>query len=290
VKFLSEFRNPDNPLDPDSGLPVLTRHLLALAIEFPGLWNLGPGAGPDDVRAAPQRLLQRFPLPPLLRKSFVRVFHALEKADPINIVWGNTLAELTRAVEVHPEGTLLYYRSAALFARAALRFGEARKAGFEEARVAYREAAAAPSLLPIRRPALLNAAAAEGFLYSFDRDPGRRRRIAEDLRGLLAEDLNQVPYKPGLAVRLAVAAQELAVARLFLDNWQRQAPEDPEAQYYRAYTEFHAGAYGPAVAAAGKVIPKKPGDTKAVEKLREEAGKIKEDALRKLKEQAPDRR
>jgi tetratricopeptide (TPR) repeat protein len=289
VKLFSEFRNPNNPLDPDTGLPVLTRHLVALAVEFPGLWDLGPGAGPDEVIAAHRRLIAGFPLPPLLRKSYVRVLHALVKlgkgGDPL---FADALEDLNQAVKVHPEGTLLHLRSLVLFGRAGSSIGEARRAaGFEEARKAFLDAADAPALLPVRSPALFFAALTDFYMYSFDKDPGRRDRITATLRRMLAAEPDRVPlFKPGFAVNLANAVEAFDLARLFLTNWQRRDPDNVDALSYRALTESNANNPVGALEAAEKVLKKTLADKKEDQTVRNAAEMIKKQAEKQIREQA----
>ncbi len=289
VQFLSEFRNPDNPVDPETGIPILTRHLMALAVEFPGLWNLKPGAGPNEVIVAHQDILPSFPLPPLLRKSYVRVLLALANLSSNEVVAlldGEAIEDLNRAVKVHPEGTLLYVRSLVLFARAMFRFGQARKVAIEEAREAAQAAADAPALLPIRQSALLNAALLDGFSYSLDKDPVRRRRIAETLRKMVAAEPNRVPFKPGPAINLATGIEEYNLARLLLDTWQRQAPDNTEALYYRVLVEWRAKSYGTAIEAADILLQQPPGNNKELLKMREEAKKLRKQAQEQWQEHA----
>jgi tetratricopeptide (TPR) repeat protein len=274
MKLLAEFRNPENPLDLELGLPDLGKQMANLGVEFPGFWQLGPGNGPDDVSAAQNSLFQSFPLPPLLRKSFVEVLITL--SEVVLHDQGKHIKELTRAVEVHPEGTLLYIRAKALFGMGELFWEESRKGNLQAART--------PALFPIRKPALLDAAVIDAAYPRTKPDPARQQRVAENLRAMVAEAPNGVPYKPGLAVNVASAVQEYDIARLWVYNWQRQAPNDPEGQLWRAVVDFRAQAYGCAMEAAEKVL-QQPGDTERLRQLRDKAGKIKQDAGAKLKEQ-----
>jgi predicted Ser/Thr protein kinase/tetratricopeptide (TPR) repeat protein len=280
VELLAEFRNPDH-FGPDTGLPNLGGHgdLAARAVGIPGVGRLRPGDGWDKLLAAFSGVVPRFPLPPLLRKSFVRGLTGLVGVaiDGAGRVRGTGPEELTRAVQAHPEGTLLYFRAKVLLAAHR----------FEEASRAAREAAAAPALLPVRQPALLDAAVSDAMGYVADKDPARRRRIVEDLRGLLAEDLKGVsPYQRGMAVHLAFSVKEYNLARVLLDNWRRVAPNDPAIGYYRVKIEFLAEAYGAAVEAAEEFLRQKPADTEKFRRFRAEAGKLKKQAEAKLREQA----
>jgi predicted Ser/Thr protein kinase len=305
VKLFSEFQNPANRIDPVTGLPDLTHHFTKVAFALPGFWYFKPAIKKDEIPAAFKGYLQTFPLHPLLRQSFVRTL----------VAWGGDVLspkgidELTKACAVHPEGTLLYIRAIVLFG--ALRFAEAEKAALL--------AAETPALLPIRRQALFTAATVEGAFYAlFARTPGRRQKIIDILRDMLAMEPPVVLYRPEVSVSLALAVGEVDLARQILDQWessgkptkalgvlfaqtqpvalatwstyylsvplQRQFPEDTGALYGRAQTEMVAGAFVRAVEAADRILQQEARN-EAMVKLQKQASDIKRIAIRKLREQ-----
>ncbi len=124
---------------------------------------------------------------------------------------------MTQAVEVNPEGTLKYLRVSLLLM--VERYAEAESAALE--------AADTPALFPIRRQALLCAALAQGMRYLHRPDPALRSRIAENLRKMLTAEPTRLVFRPDLAVTLALGVEEFHLARMFLDDWQRQDPGHP---------------------------------------------------------------
>jgi tetratricopeptide (TPR) repeat protein len=291
VRVCCELRNPANKPDPETGLPNLTKHLAILAGWFPRLWRV-PLDVAVDGGALPARptLGELMPLPQQLYAGFGGVSRALlrlEKAGKFPALDVGALDELERAVRAHPEGTLLYLR--ALVFMAGMRFEDAREAALE--------AADAPALLlPVRQSALLTTALADVYGYTQDKSPTRRRRIVEALRRLRDAAPDGVPFNPSLAVRLAGTFEEHPVGRLVLDNWQKQAPNDPQAQYYRAWAELKAKNYGAAIEAADRLLRQPPDEGAAAPKLRQDVEKLKKEAIEELKKQArcymdgPDRR
>ena len=254
----------------------------------------------DIISTLHQSLFPNVPLPSRLRKGFLPVLGAWKdavkggQAAP-QLIGDWTIAELDRAVTVHPEGTVLYMRALTLFARQ--RFAEAEKTALE--------AADAPALVPVRRHALLIAAGSEVMRYSSERKPTLLdcgpsavgllgstqaqgplvaaaalvcvapnqvlvRRAVENLRAMLALGPIRAQFQRVIAVNLAILAQEYSLARQLLDDWERQAPDDPVALSFRAQTELRAGAFGPALKAAEKVLKHKPSDP-AMLQLRQQA-------------------
>jgi hypothetical protein len=265
ARLLAELRNPANRPDPVTGLPDLRRHLAFLAPVLPRLWQVPAGVGPNEVLAAHRSLFQTIPLPPQLRKGLLSVLQALGKVS--KDAPGQGLAEIQRAADLHPEGTILYLRAATLFG--SLRFAAAEKAALA--------AADTPALLPVRRHALLMAVAAEGFGYTLRKDPALLRKGVKNLREVLALGPLPTPFQNNLAVSLALLAREYSLARQLLDDWDRQTPGHLQVLHFRAKTEQAAGAYGPALEAAEKVLRQKPGDV--------QMRRVKKEAVKKLLEQ-----
>jgi predicted Ser/Thr protein kinase len=263
ARFLAEFQNPANPPNTMTGLPDLTEHLKALAPAFPHLKRGGDGADSEDLIAALQGFFPDAPLPPRLRKGFAPVLDAWwgaiqaggdeagEVGEEERASLRRAVGNLDRAVAVHPEGTVIFMRALMLFALQ--RFAEAD----QEAR----KAAETPALLPVRRHALLIAAAAEVQLFLRDRkDPALFRQATDNMRRMLALGPLRDPSHRNIAVGVALQTQDYSLARQLLDDWERQDPNDASAQYYRALTELQGGAYGPALAAAEKALAHRPND------------------------------
>jgi hypothetical protein len=104
---------------------------------------------------------------------------------------------------------------------------------YSEAEKTALDAAEAPAWFPIRRQALFCAALSEGMLYNASRDPALRPKIAESLRKMYFVEPGGTLLKPQLAVNLAITVDELNLARLLLDDWQRQEPGNPQVQQFR---------------------------------------------------------
>jgi serine/threonine protein kinase len=310
VTFLSELRNPDNPPHPQTGLAHLGRQLSALKQALARLGGDRAGAG-DIISALHQTLFPNVPLPSRLRAGFLPVLGAWE--DAVNAgqaaprIPDQWTAELGRAVLIHPEGTVLYMWALTLFG--GQRFVEAEKAALE--------AAEAPALVPVRRHALLIAAGSEVMRLTQERkqtllDGGTSvvgllgstqgqgpllaatavvcvrtelpnhvlvRRAVKNLRAMRA--LGPIPaqqFQRVIAVELAILAQEYSLARQLLDDWEQQAPDDPVAWSFRAKTELRAGACGPALKAAEKVLKHNPSDPAML--------RLRQDAIDMMKKQA----
>jgi tetratricopeptide (TPR) repeat protein len=285
--FLAELRKPVHRSDPILGLPDLFRHWEtvqpALRHLWPALAGFAPGSG--------YPLFSR--LPPRLRKSLEVIPAMLMMVAPMLMMVArnheNTpkvpkqiVESITRVVEVHPEGTMVYVQALALWG--ADQWQEADQTAFR--------AVETPALVSIRRPAFSVAAASKAMLHSmFKKNTAMPLRVIEALFvpshpaffaaaladvtseqtllfpaiGNLRETLTlgpHCPLIPEIAVRLAILASEYNLARQLLDDWEREA--DPETRLMimglRAETELKAGAYGPALKAAEEYLRRKPDD------------------------------
>jgi tetratricopeptide (TPR) repeat protein len=318
AKFLTGFQDPGAHPDFNTGLPDLTRHLEVLAPAFPRLGPVPPpnpsdqlmalsnrlfpnlvprqsrlpNASPDDVMAAFQGLMPNVPLPPRLRRGFAPVLRAWGKAvigggDEFIADWSKDIAEQRRAVTVHPEGTIMYVCALRLFA----------SARWTESEALCREAADASALFPVRRHALVMAAASRAQDYvatvPFARaasnvgltvspaglgpfaaactlvaaanvgavkDPDALRPAVEDLRAVLALGPLRIPIQRMLAVNVAMQVKEYNLARQLLDDWLRQEPDEPLALSTLALVELWAGAPGQALKVAERGLRLRPKD------------------------------
>jgi serine/threonine protein kinase len=259
--LLAEFRDPANPIDPLSGLPILAGRQPALAPLVFGFWQ--------------GRLGTDFPIPPLVRKSLYAVMRAVVNAGG----FGNNVKkdariidELERATSIHPEGTIIYFHALTLLA--ANRFQDA-------SRVA-RKAAVTPALLPIHRQAHCIAALAGVRGYLVKQDPALRQELADDLRQMLAAGPLSEPYQVEFTIQLAWGIKEYDIARQLVAEWAKQAPRSPLVKEYRVGTEINAGAYGVAYELATQYLLENSSDrmrallAEASEKLQAQARRLQE--------------
>ncbi len=263
--LLMRLRDPANKMDPLLGAPDLS-DLVGPVLNrvLPHLWHFVPGAflfrappRQQDAVAVFRGMLGVLPLPPVLRqKLFPTLFAIMGSSNT------SAIDRYKQALEVYPEGTLRF--RLALLLLSTWKWDEAERHALEAART--------PALFPIRRPALLCAALAAGMLYGRKKDPCLLPRIVEPLHQMRAVEPRSTLYQPELAVLLAKAAKEINLARLLLDDWQRQQPGNLAALRQRAEVEFEAEAYGPAVKAAEQVLRKEPGNAR-MRKIRDQAAR-----------------
>src|SRR5262249_33799834 len=155
------------------------------------------------------------------------------------------------ATEVYPEGLLFYILGVQL----------ANAGRLADAEQAFLKAAEGPSFVPVRRVALYGAVFCEWQLAgSGSGDDGM-------LRGQAPESARK-PGSPGglqvhearLVARLANDAGATDLARWVIGEWGRQAPDDPLLPRMRMVAEYNAGAFGPAIKAADRVLARDPRD------------------------------
>jgi serine/threonine protein kinase len=253
AKVFGDLRLPDNEPDSLTGLPRLQKHLTALQPALKRLWPTSTSAAAQGQQPPSPTLLQFFPKPPLLRKGLIPALRALGlamEAPQWLIVNNSVMGELTQAVKVHPEGTLMYLR-------ALIFFGGFR---FPDAASAAADAAKSSAVLPIRKEAYFLAAAAESYLYTQSKDPSVIRKAADHLRASLAlGPLRDNPHRT-IGANIALAAGDIALTRQLLEEWERISPDDLTALYLRAMTETRAGAHATALEAANRYLKLKPKD------------------------------
>jgi hypothetical protein len=119
--------------------------------------------------------------------------------------------------------------------------------------------------------------------------PGRR--ALDNVRTLAAWGGIR-PDQAYYLAHVAIEMNELDLARGIIADWERQAPQDLQALRKRVTVELKAGACGRAVraadqllAAADAVLARKPGD-KAALASRQQALKLRNEAIRQLRNQA----
>jgi tetratricopeptide (TPR) repeat protein len=276
VELLAELRGMEGVAGADPGadlLPALSKVLAKAVLMAQG--QRDPAA--DDPTRATSGLL--LPIPPVLFKAF-RPIPPLMWMLPLRNYAGVSRV-LAEVVHIHPDG--LGYLALGAFLAAQDRLVEAEQA--------FLTAAANPSLIPVRRAALMGAVNCEWLLaVGVQLAPEARKRNqvfggCGQLGAVLAlAPAGPVPVLPALylkpeppsaralrsvrqmvalggirpdqASRLAHVAIETGqydLARWIVADWERQAPDDLEALRKRARVELKAGAYGRAIEAAERL-------------------------------------
>jgi Flp pilus assembly protein TadD len=146
---------------------------------------------------------------------------------------------MERFAEAHPDGFLYLWIGA-------LRANEDTHDGWARAEQAFLRAAAAPALVPVRRPALFGAAAAGQFLHDdapAAERPARRRQVLDRIAAVL--DLGPLAEQGHILTQIAlnVGAPPELRWRAFR-AWEAAAPADPRLPRFRAKLLFEDGAYG----------------------------------------------
>jgi serine/threonine protein kinase/Flp pilus assembly protein TadD len=247
--------------EPNNSLPLIWARLLPLiASTSADVRALKSGTGGGLL----------LPVPPAL----TRVLREAAATMPGVLLGdrGRAIAALERAFQVHPDAFLAYMQGslAAMDRRMA------------DADRAFLAAANGTSLIPVERGALYCAVFCEWELADQD-PPARRERLARAVQTahrLIARGrLN--PDHAALVASVAIEAGELDLARWVIRDWERQAPEDAMSWQKRLLVEYKAGAHGPAIAAADKILKRLPDDADAkriraaaVERLVEQAKKL----------------
>jgi tetratricopeptide (TPR) repeat protein len=282
IELLGDFRHMDVVVGEDPAAELLPplQKVLRATLRMRG--EMG------DKELAASGLL--IPSPPVLSKAFRRVPAlllplTLRDYDRVS----KELADMTR---IHPDGLL--YLTQGLFLAVAGRLAEAEEV--------FLTAADKPSLVPLRRPALMHAIQCEWLLHvgvgsNPTVEPKNRLFQARGQLGAVFAALPGVPLEALPAAYLlpeaplqralrnvrryvdlggvrpteahyllpvALATGEVDLGRWILSQWEHQAPNDLEMLRGRVQVELTAGAYGPALAAAEKVLQQKPGDSRAL--------------------------
>jgi tetratricopeptide (TPR) repeat protein len=248
LDLMLQFRGLEATLNDDPN-----RMPLALATRFvPAI--IGIGAEVQALQRGPGVVGQglMLPTPPVLTKA-MRVPLAT-----LPLAWignpGRALVELERAYQIHPDAFLAFARG--MLAADAGRWPEAERA--------FLDAAAGSSLIPVRRIALFAAVRCQW--ERAESEPMARTelmgRAVKNARKLL--ELGRLPpWQSAVVASLAIDADEIDLARWVIADWERQAPKDILLWRKRLAVEFKSQAYGPAIAAADKILELKPNDAQA---------------------------
>jgi tetratricopeptide (TPR) repeat protein/predicted Ser/Thr protein kinase len=232
------------------------------------VWKGQPASGDSFLRAA----LPLAATPPILRKTYAHVTAAIDLMGPSGDEQ-KALAELSQAVQMHPEGSLLY-----LLAIGHFNLGIA-PGPMIEAEKAAMQAAAAPSLVPIRRGALFLAATCEGYLGAPNRpkpDLDMRRKAVVNLRAVLQLGPPQ-PNEFEIMTKIANMGDDLELTRGLLSGWEPIDPGNASVLKIRHDVEMKARNFGRAVEAAAEGMKRFPKDgawqqrqQQALQKLRDQ--------------------
>ncbi len=183
---------------------------------------------------------------------------------------------LDHALEVHPEGMLFLARAMMLAQRDD-------KEGWTKAEQDYLKASQTPAIIEIQQRALYMAATAEWVL---DRDygpqPEMRKRSLDNFRKLMALGNLDAEQLFSLTV-IARSMKNAELARWVVDQWARQAPDDPRLREQQAGVAFEAGEYHSAITLLDALLKKNPAP--AEEKRWQD---MRAAALSKLQAQARD--
>jgi tetratricopeptide (TPR) repeat protein len=227
-----------------------------------GTMGQAVGALQADSGGTGRNLL--LPLPPVLGPPSQVVPHlpkALLRGDQ-----RTAIDELTKATAIHPDGMLLLLQGTLL----------ANSDRIAEAEQVFREAAARPSFVPIRRAALYAATSCEWLLAREEGNAAAetmRTKALESARQLVACG-NLSPDIAALVTTVAIDAGDLNLARTVLTEWERQSPGDLRAARRRMKVEYNSEAFGPAIVAADRILCRRPDDA--------DAQRIRADAIRRL--------
>jgi serine/threonine protein kinase/tetratricopeptide (TPR) repeat protein len=191
------------------------------------------------------------PIPPVLLKGLDRVPTLLPRYARGEF---DLLIEASsQAVRVHSNGFLYFWLGVLL----------TKKGRWEEAEQAFLGAADKPSLIHVRRPALIGAVYAGYMRFDEKSPPELRARIVKNLRQLASLG----GFGPAEAKNLgpiAVQVEEFEVAGRIVTDWERKAPNDLNMIRTRAAVELAGGAHGRAIEDANKVLGKWPDDKQAL--------------------------
>ena len=243
-----------------------------ITLAFPSVTGR-PGANP--LLAEPALPFRR--LPPQFRAAADDLWFVVITQSGKDVVGELTADDARRAAFAaelarRPEGFRQFVLALALMDRAMNYLaahgsdpphGERVRALIAEAGAAHAKAAETPALLDVRAYALEGAVMCYTIAgrpaWKADPDPAVLRKVADLLRVRLKEPEPIPPTSIDFMVRAAKQA-DLAVARVLLDDWLRDKPDDLAALRHRAEVELKSEAYRPALDAAEKVLAKNPDD------------------------------
>jgi serine/threonine protein kinase/Tfp pilus assembly protein PilF len=194
-------------------------------------------------------------LPP----TFAKAIRGLPVVAPLMVFGGLGQGSdfFARAVKVHPEGLFLLLYGMTLTDRN-------RWARAEEV---FLQAAQAPAIVPVRRPALFFATLSAWQLGQQSkgalRKKARQRALVHTRKLVELGGLRQ--FQANYLCQLALAMNEIDLARWILAEWERSAPDDLVVQRRRLAIEWNGQAYARVLATAKKILQHDPNDPRAKE-------------------------
>jgi hypothetical protein len=164
---------------------------------------------------------------------------------------GGIVRGLDHALEIHPEGMLFLARGMFLAQRDD-------KEGWTKAEQDFLKASETPSLVAVQPRALYLAAFAEWQLHmTYGPQPEMRQRSLTNVRKVLALGGVDAEQFMGLTV-MARKMGDPELALWVMEEWARQAPDDPRLPQQQAFAAFEVGEYGRAITLLNAMLAKMP--------------------------------
>jgi hypothetical protein len=220
--------------------------------------------------------------------ALARVWKPISAAMTASFVAGpvdELAAQLEEVVAHHPEGVAYFLHATANVARASKEKGAAMLPFLRKAELSFRRATDGPSSLPaFRRLARLWGTYSQALLARPDArlapaDAEMRTLALANVRRLLADGGLSPDWLANFTELALTRLEDHDLARLLAAAGERQAPRDIRFVRLRAQVELAAGAFHPALEAAGKVLARLPKDVEAL--------RVRKEALEKLREPPP---
>jgi serine/threonine-protein kinase len=215
---------------------------------------------------------------PLVLSRFIQRLPVLLAKSKVSFLSEGAIDELRKTVRGFPAGYLYLWLGNLL----------AEKNRLAEAEEAYRNAVEKPSPFPLEKPALVKLVFIQFELTKQAGEhhkPALRKKTLENLRRLIRR--HEVPPDDAwVLVMVALAFEDVDLARSVLVSWERQKPDDLEALRTRAQVELRGGAYERAIEAANKVLRKLPADKQAASHRSQAQERLKK-AHDQLEQQTP---
>jgi tetratricopeptide (TPR) repeat protein len=249
VEVLSDFHDLENLIGDPNGRPwdLLLKMM-------PGFLKIAL-ALPKDRRqkASPTQTPLLLPFPPAVGKAVGAMVPALLRAR-FDRKQARVLHE---ALQRHPEGLfyLLY----------AMTLAQQRR--LEDSEEAFLLAESTPSMVPVRRAALLYAIYIEVALGNRRQGEAQTqmyRKAVSNLRKLVG--LGNLPrYQYYYLSQLALDANQLDLAHWIIAQWQQLEPRNLDVLRRRLALEYQEGAYARVLRTADAILARKPNDRDARE-------------------------
>jgi hypothetical protein len=200
------------------------------------------------------------PLPPALLRAFQELpgqFDFLSSKGSLDLA-----EKLGRAATVYPDG--FFYLT-----RGVLLVKNDTPANWLKAEEAFRQAATAPSVFPMRRAALFGTVAAEWVLAR--EGPVASRQ--DNKRGALANmhqllKLAPLPAEMNMLTTMALTLGEAKLANRIVEDWEKEKSDDPRLHRQRLLVAFHLGEDARFLRLLEAQLKREPGQAKEWEAMR----------------------